>query len=88
MASSTSEIGSIKRYRCALNYRQQTRFREDNVFTGVCLSTGDGWVGGYVFNDDNQVSVVGVGMSMGEYVQGDWVSMSEVWDLGYPPHLY
>ena len=65
MASSTSEIGSIKRYRRALNYRPQKKFREGNVFTDVCLSTGDGWLGGYVFNDDHQLSVAGVGMSMG-----------------------
>ena len=66
VVSRTSEIGSIKKYRCALNYRPQTKFREVYVFTGVCLSTGGGWVGGYVFNDDHQVSVAG------GYVHG-WV---------------
>ena len=38
-------------------YRPQTKLREGNVFTGVCLSTGGG--GWHVSSDDHQVSLAG-----------------------------
>ena len=53
---------------------------EGNVFTGVCLFTG----GGYVSSDDHQVSLAGVEVGMSRergYVQVVGIP----WDLGYPP---
>ena len=38
-------------------HRRQTKLREGNVFMGVCLSTG----GGYVSSDDHHVSLAGGG---------------------------
>ena len=43
-----AEVVGIALYPIAIpiDYRLQTKLREDNVFTGVCHSVGGGWVGG------------------------------------------